>query len=442
MAEFDASIDADVLVLGGGMAGMTVAATAAGLGATVVVVDVAPDIGGSAAMSEGYVWTAPSVEVFSAQDPGGDAERFAVMLAGLPDALDWVAGLGVTTGGWLTGVLGYGEGRQIDVAHYLRRCRAAVTSGGGWVLVDSEPTELVPDGATSVGGAVVRHRVTGERLLVTAPATVLATGGFQRDPELCDERLFDGASRLVARTNPHSAGGGLRLGLAAGAASVDTPGFYGHLVPHPLEVFEPADYALLAQYHSDHGLLLGRDGARFTDESLGDHVNTQEVARRGTALLVVDERIRREQVLRPFIPGMDAIDKMAEAGRRGARYVSAPTTAALAAAVSDWGYDAAGVVAQLAAFEAGFLDVPRSGNRVPLTEPPFAAVEVQAAITFTYGGLATDVDGRVLDPSGAAIPGLYAAGVDAGGLNVRGYTGGLVRGLVLGRRLGTILGAL
>ncbi|HEY0639896.1 MAG TPA: FAD-binding protein [Pseudonocardiaceae bacterium] len=430
---------ADVLVVGGGMGGLTVAGTAAERGATVVVLDVAPEPGGSAALSEGYVWTAPSPEVFAEQDPDGDADRFAVMLDGLPEALDWVAGLGVTTGPWLTGVLGYGEGRQIDIAHHLRRCRALVSGAGGWVLPGSEVTELLGGPGGDVYGAEVRQAATGQRMRVLAPATVLATGGFQASPSLRDERLFPGASALVPRTNPHSDGAGLRLGTAAGAATVDTPGFYGHLVPNPLDVFEPPDYARLAQYHSEHGLLLDAEGARFTDESLGDHMATQEVARRGTALLVVDERVRREQVMRPFIAGMDAVDKMAEAGRRGARYAGAPTLAGLAAAVAGWGYPEAGVRAAVESFNAGVFSVPRRNFRTPLAEPPYAAVEVRAAITFTYGGLATDDTGRVLAPSGAPVRGLYAAGVDAGGFNVRGYTGGLVRGLVLGRRTGLAL---
>ncbi|HEY8480296.1 MAG TPA: FAD-dependent oxidoreductase [Spirillospora sp.] len=435
----DDRLSADVVVLGGGMAGMTVAATAAQAGASVVVVDVADRPGGSAALSEGYVWTAPSAEVFTEQDPGGDVERFGAMLEGLPEAFAWVESLGVQVGPQLSGILGFGTGRQIDVLGYLRRCRGLVEGGGGWVLPSTEPVRLLRD-ADAVTGVRVREAGdgSGETMEIEAPAVVLATGGFQADPEAREELLFPGAGRLVLRASPYGRGGGLRLGTAAGGdLTGPTDGFYGHLVPYPIEDFAPKDFALLAQYHSEHGLLFGRDGRRFTDESLGDHVNTELVARRGTALLLIDERIRREQVLRPFIPGMDAVDKMAEAGARGAHYATGPTVADVASAASAWGYPASlierGVAEFNAAVRRGTCD--RRYHRMPLTEPPFAVLEVQAAITFTYRGLATDVDGRVLG-GGRPVPGLYAAGVDAGGLNVRGYTGGLVRGLVLGRRTG------
>lgn len=42
------------------------------------------------------------------------------------------------------------------------------------------------------------------------------------------------------------------------------------------------------------------------------------------------------------------------------------------------------------------------------------AVRLHILTRKTLGGLETDLDGRVLDASGAAVPGLYAAGEVAG----------------------------
>jgi 3-oxo-5alpha-steroid 4-dehydrogenase len=56
----------------------------------------------------------------------------------------------------------------------------------------------------------------------------------------------------------------------------------------------------------------------------------------------------------------------------------------------------------------------------PLVEPPFAALSFCAqdypAVMFTLGGLQTLPTGEVLDATGAAIPGLYAAGRAACGI--------------------------
>jgi succinate dehydrogenase/fumarate reductase flavoprotein subunit len=69
-----------------------------------------------------------------------------------------------------------------------------------------------------------------------------------------------------------------------------------------------------------------------------------------------------------------------------------------------------------------------------LREPPFLAVRVRAAVTHTIGGLRTDERARVLDAAGEPLPGLHAAGADAGGIFTGGYASGLAAALVFGRR--------
>ncbi len=65
---------------------------------------------------------------------------------------------------------------------------------------------------------------------------------------------------------------------------------------------------------------------------------------------------------------------------------------------------------------------------------------------FTVGGLATDVDGRVLREDGRTIPGLYAAGATASNIaqDGKGYSSGtqLGSGSFFGRRAGTSAAAL
>jgi predicted oxidoreductase len=68
-----------------------------------------------------------------------------------------------------------------------------------------------------------------------------------------------------------------------------------------------------------------------------------------------------------------------------------------------------------------------------LTEPPFTAVRVYAGVTHTIGGLRIDEHARVLDDAGNPVPGLHAAGADAGGIFTGGYGSGLAAALVFGR---------
>jgi predicted oxidoreductase len=109
-------------------------------------------------------------------------------------------------------------------------------------------------------------------------------------------------------------------------------------------------------------------------------------------------------------------------------------------AVAGWGVQPLALAKTLDQWEAAAagdesaFEIPRAVRPEPMVDPPFHALEVQPAITFTFGGLRVDPDGRVLDRDGAPVPGLFAAGADAGGLQDVRYVGGLALGLVFGPR--------
>jgi predicted oxidoreductase len=78
------------------------------------------------------------------------------------------------------------------------------------------------------------------------------------------------------------------------------------------------------------------------------------------------------------------------------------------------------------------LSLGALGGDGRLRAPPFVAVPVAAAVTHTVAGLAADTSGRVLDERGSPLPGLFAAGVDVGGVASGGYASGLAQALVQG----------
>jgi len=437
-------IEADLLVVGGGMAGMTTAACAARVGATVMVVEKAHEIGGSAGLSEGYVWTAPTIDVFHAEDPEGDDALAQHVVEELEESLAWVSSLGVHVGDPLRAVLGWGEGRQIDVWEFMRTAAAIVEANGGSVVRDVRVESLIVEDSAVVGATAEQE---GEPVAVRALATVLATGGFQANPELVRRHICPDWDSIVVRSNPMSTGDGIRLGGAVGAVTTDDMGgFYGHLFPYPVNRTPThSDYTALAQYHSEHGVLVNMDGVRFVDESLGDHWANQAVAQQEgvRAVLFCDDRIRTEVVMQAFLPGMQqGLDKFEFAGEAGANIARADRADGLLDALASWGYDADRALATLSEFNelvaraSEHLSPGRRNFRHALDRPPLIAIEVQPAITFTYGGLRTDSWGRVLDASGDPIAGLFAVGADQGGVYHRGYAGGLARGLVFGLRAG------
>jgi len=429
------SIEADLLVIGAGMAGLTAAARACADGARVVLVEKGAAVGGSA-LYAGYVWTAASYERMREMNPNGDADLARVVTDGIEPGLAWIRSLGIEVGDPVT-VLGYGRGCATDVAGYVGACLALVRKHGT-VLTSATTEHLLRDGQ-GVHGAVVR--VGDDELTVRAGETLLATGGFGGDPDLRAAHIHPLARTMPLRANRNSTGDGLRLGLAAGGTFVgDHAGFYGHLVPSHVAYREPHEFIALTFYHSEHGLLVNRDGQRFCDETLGDHLNTLAVLDQpqARALLICDERVHREWMLTPYVAGAEAPDKFRFAYERGARAAIAEDADEFEALPPEWGYDGVAVRDTLRAFnEQTAAGSPAPGRKldcVPLVDPPYYLIEVIPAITNTWGGLRVDARARVLDAAGDPIPGLLAAGADAGGLYDRAYGGGLAAGLTFGLR--------
>ncbi|MBV8779324.1 MAG: FAD-dependent oxidoreductase [Alphaproteobacteria bacterium] len=428
------SLSVDLLVVGGGMAGMTAAAFAAEHGLQVLVVEKGEEIGGSALISGGGLWTAADFETLRRTNPLGEEGQARTLIDNYDAVGDFIRALGADISDkapYLTTQSFPGWARSVDMAQYMKLARLAVEVAGGFVVTRSTVDALLfgPEGVT--GGLVTGPDGNVE---VQARWTLLATGGFQNDPELRARYIGPQAAGMIVRSNFVSDGQGLRLGQSAGAAvSPHMDGWYGHTIPYPVVLpLDRQDFLPIVQFYlSPRALLLDADGRRFTDESLGYYLNAQAVSRlpQGRALILFDEALRAEDTERY------GVDRFDFARRRGAHVAEAGTIEALARDVEPWGYG--GVAEAVASFNAAMVsgdatEPPRTANRRPLRAPAFHAIEVQPAITFTHGGLSIDAQARVLDAAGRPISGLLAAGADAGGTYHRAYAGGLAMASAFG----------
>jgi succinate dehydrogenase/fumarate reductase flavoprotein subunit len=112
----------DLLVVGGGMAGLAAASEAARLGAAVGVVEKLPEVGGSAALSAGILWSPRSYAEMRARMPGGEPALARALTDDFPAALEAVRATGVETSEVIDGpYFGYGFGRQVDLVGLFRR---------------------------------------------------------------------------------------------------------------------------------------------------------------------------------------------------------------------------------------------------------------------------------------------------------------------------------
>ena len=333
----------------------------------------------------------------------------------------------------ITGGLDW-EGRGPDLA--LRTLLARFRDLGGEIMLKTRVESALVEAGQCVG---VRARQAGQEIELQADAVLVADGGFQANLDLMKAHVSPAPHGVLQRGAATSRGDGLRLAQALGAATIGTEAFYGHLLVR--EAFENPKLWPYPQVDeiACAGVVVGPDGCRVADEGLGGVYLANQLARRADPLdchVVFDASIWEVQGRQSRIPANPHLLK------GGARLIEAPTLSALAhqMGVSQDALEQT-VRAHNGLVEGGNADSvvpPRSTHRhapALISNPPFHAFPLCAGITHTAGGLRIDPETRVLNGEGVPIPGLHAAGAAVGGIEGgprAGYVGGLMKALVLG----------
>ncbi|MEJ1158918.1 FAD-dependent oxidoreductase [Prosthecomicrobium sp. N25] len=432
-------------VVGGGMAGLTAALSAAERGADVILIEAGSAPGGSACLSSGRIWTLPDYETFRRTVPLGDARLQCMLTSSLESAFEWLASSVGHLGPQATDKPGIGRqmllGRTGDRGAYFRRFAERCAAAGVRLEFDAELVGLVRADAA----CELDVRRNGLGLRVMARSVVLATGGMQGDREGLSKHLGPEAALLMLRSNPHSRGAGVRAGLAVGGVpSRGCSGFYGKSMPRHADLVQPGEFKRFTLDIARHTLAVNVDGLRFVDEAAGSS----------------GEAIPNAGLYQPdggryflLINGSQSlslqVDDLADlAARAGVALDSILLEADTADDLADrmaaaWGVDRHGLALTLAeATDASRLGhgqsmlPPRRRAPVPLRVPPIRAVACRPAITIPFGGLSVDPDMTLTDANGTPIAGVYAAGADAGGVYAGTYAGGLAWALASGRVAG------
>lgn len=436
-------------MVGGGQGGLIAAVAAQEDGAEVVLLEKGWTPGGSLALSGGYVWTFPSYDHYRQVVPLGNQELGRVLVEDFETGVDWLVEHGVRLGprqGGL-GPEGLGEGYRIEpdpVSGAVEPLGRALLAAGGTLTLGARVLGLDQDRDRLPAG--VRYRREGHTESIACRAVVVATGGFQGDLEMMTRHVSPWAERALLRTSPDCTGDGLRMALAAGAAtSRGMNAVYGHVMPAEPAQVEPAAYRSLTQFYVEHCMLLNLAGVRFVDESRTDAVCGLALLGQPEAhgFIVFDERLHQTKVMDPFVPDAVRTDPVRAIRSVGGTVFEAETRSELARRLAELGVPSGAAERTLLEFDeaacAGTdatLPVPRRANLHRCSEPPFYAVPVRAAVTFTEGGVRVNRECQALDRDGLPVPGLYVAGVDVGAISNVGYAGALAAGLVTGLRAG------
>jgi tricarballylate dehydrogenase len=410
----------NVVVLGAGLSGMCAAAAASEQGSKVLVFERAPVTGGSAAISGGYVWTAPDLDGLRKEDSGEFQRHGHLVVENYEAVTRWLSAFAAPETGEQPTL--HGRGHKFDIPLLIATMTRAVCARGGQVRVGCHVTDVARHG----DGFALSVRRGRESFEVRTNALVLATGGRQADPEVRRSLVSGGEMVPPLRGNAFSRGDGARIATALGGrVNTANKGFYGHLWAAGVEPVAPFDFVAFTFYQSEEGIMFDRSGRRFADETRGDHNNTMALAEHGGhALLLWSEEVQERAGGRPFVGGSLPMDRWGFSRDRGGRATSAAGVDDLLPIVRGWGYDVAP-----SAFEDDAVQQRLGTGRI------FAA-DVIPAVTMTFGGIEMDASGRAVGGDGEPIPGLYPAGGDASDIYHRGYAGGLCAAAVTGRRAG------
>jgi tricarballylate dehydrogenase len=491
-----AEMTCDVLVVGAGNAALSAALAARESGAAVVVLERAPleESGGNSRFTAGAIRTVytgvedlkkliPDLteqEIARTDFGTYTREKFYDDMARVtqyrsdPDLVELLIERSLDTLAWLRGkgvkfLPAYG--RQAFKVGDLTRFWGGLTveaSGGGPGLVEALHQAARRNGIdilygtralsliTQVGevrGARVRQ---GHRSFdIAARAVVLACGGFEANAEWRTRYLGPGWDLAKVRGTRFNTGDGIRMALEAGAMP------YGHwsgchAVGWDRNAPEFGDLTVgdgFQKHSYPFGIMVNARGERFVDE--GADFRNYTYAKYGRVVLEQPQQFAWQ------IFDAKVVHLLRDEYRiRQVTKARADTLEELAGKLE--GVDAPAFLREIAAYNKAVrrdipfdptvkdgrstqgLAVPKSNWANLLDTPPFEAYQVTCGITFTFGGLRIDTDGRVIDTESAAIPGLFAAGELVGGLFYFNYPGGtgLLSGAVFGRIAGTSAGKL
>ena len=474
----DSTVDADVVIVGAGGAGMTAAITAAAEGKSVVIVESQPMVGGNSVRATGGMnagktvyqdenefgesagvektlktaaekyadnetitalaktvseqWAAyqanptgyfDSVELMELDTMIGgkginDPELVETLCANSADAIDWLDEHGIT----LHNVSSFGGAS-------VKRIHRPVNAEGKTVSVGSYMIPLLQENCEKAGVKMMLDTTATEILTDAngAAVGVKATGAS-------GETVTVNAKAVVLA----SGGFGANLDMVVkykpelkGFMTTNAPGIQGQGIEmaqaigaatvdmdqiqiHP--TVEANTAALITEgLRGDGAVLINAEGKRFIDEvGTRDVVSAAEIAQTGSYSWLVVDQA--------MVDASSVIQGYIKKGYT----VTGATYEELGKAM---GVDAAAFAETMEKWN-GYVeakndpDFGRTSFANPLNTAPYYAVKVTAGVHHTMGGLKINANTEVLNEKGEVIPGLFAAGEVTGGVHGANRLGG------------------
>ena len=448
----------DVLVVGGGNAGLCAAITAGRAGARVVLLESATkdfragnsrhtrDVRYMHKAATEYV-TGPYTEEEFWQDlrqvTGGETNEVLARLTirASEELGEWMPANGVRWQKPLRGTLHLtrtnlfmlGGGKAMMNAYYDTACRLGIG-----IAYESEVGELIIRNGAFQSARILRNGASQE---ISAKAIVVSAGGFEANIPWLKEYWGDAADNFIIRGTKHNQGRMLKELLKQGVKPVGDPrGCHAVALDARAPKF---DGGIVTRLDSPpFGIVVNKHVKRFYDE--GEDFWPKRYAIWGKLIADQPDQIAYSVIdakaLPHFMPSVfppvkaHSIDELAIALDLD--------PARLSAAVNEFNN-----AARPGTFDPGNLDDCRTEGIEPpkshwarrIDTPPFYGYPLRPGITFTYLGVTVNERAQVVMQDGRPATNIFAAGeIMAGNILGRGYLAGF--GLTIGSVFGRIAG--
>ena len=423
--------EADVVVVGAGGAGYAAALTAARAGKNVVLLEKLGITGGDTILSGGaisvpgnYFQRRDGIEDSASKlaedmlvggDNIGDPELVRVIAEGAYDAMEWLT---------FEADVAWQPYQQFFGGHSVARSPIPYGQEGSELIVkldkraaelpnltvvrNMKVEELIMNGS-SVAGVKATHLLSDRKYEFSSKSVVLATGGFGSNVEMRVKYNPEMDESILSTDSVGAMGDGITMAEKIGANLIDMQ----YIQTYPTCDTETGSLLYTGNMRLNmNAICINKEGRRFVEELERRDVISNAVKKQTDGIgymLFCQKQVDSTGVFRANESEVDNL-----MSRK--KLVKADT---LEEACSGFGIDAAELRMTLDKWneyckQGKDPDFNYRGTLNPIEEGPYYILAYKPSVHYTMGGLHINVDAEVLDEGGKAIPGLFAAGEQAG----------------------------